>query len=100
MQLGRGYAFVARQQHPSGCWIDGYISACMMKLGGEEGFLFGGALVWKRETYKKRLLCARTREKGENLDLSGSKRLDDSLERRTGVEPASQPWEGRILPLN
>jgi len=26
----------------------------MMKLGGEEGFLFGGALVWKRETYKKK----------------------------------------------
>lgn len=25
MQLGRGYAFVVRQQHPSGCWIDGYI---------------------------------------------------------------------------
>lgn len=73
----------------------------MMKLGGEEGFLFGGALVWKRETYKKkRLLCDQTREKGENLDLSESKRLDNSLERRTGVEPASQPWEGRILPLN
>lgn len=54
MQLGRGYAFVVRQQHPSGCWTDGYISACMMKLGGEEGFLFGGALVWKRETYKKK----------------------------------------------
>ena len=26
----------------------------MMKFGGEEGFLFGGALVWKRETYKKK----------------------------------------------
>ena len=38
MQLGRGYAFVARQQHPSGCWTDGYISACMMKLDGEESF--------------------------------------------------------------
>lgn len=26
----------------------------MMKLGGEEGFLFGEALVWKKETYKKK----------------------------------------------
>lgn len=24
------------------------------ELGGEEGFLFGGALVWKREKYKKK----------------------------------------------
>ena len=65
-----------------------------------------GLFVWwstrleKRNIQEKRLLCDRTREKGENLDPSGSKRLDNSLERRTGVEPASQPWEGRILPLN
>ena len=65
-----------------------------------------GLFVWwstrleKRNIQEKRLLCDRTREKGENLDLSESKRLDNSLERRTGVEPASQPWEGRILPLN
>ena len=65
-----------------------------------------GLFVWwstrleKRNTQEKRLLCDRTREKGENLDLSESQRLDNFLERRTGVEPASQPWEGRILPLN
>jgi hypothetical protein len=24
----------------------------------------------------------------------------DFLERMAGIEPASQPWEGRVLPLN
>lgn len=71
-----------------------------MKLGGEEGFCLVEHSSGKEKHTRKRLLCDQTREKGENLDLSGSKRLDNTLERRTGVEPASQPWEGRILPLN
>lgn len=40
-------------------WIDDDAWAVSKKtgrvreLGGEEGFLFGGVLVWKRETYKE-----------------------------------------------
>lgn len=41
-------------------WIDDYAWSVSKKtgriraLGGEEGFLFGGVLAWKRETYKEK----------------------------------------------
>ena len=64
-----------------------------------------GLFVWWSTRLEKRNIqekgCYVTgQEKGENLDLSESQRLHNLKERRTGVEPASQPWEGRILPLN
>ena len=43
------------------------ISACVMKLDGEEGFLFGGALVWKRETYKKKGCYVTGQERKEKI---------------------------------
>lgn len=55
---------------------------------------------YETETYKEKGHYVTGQEKGENLDLSESQRLHNLKERRTGVEPASQPWEGRILPLN
>ena len=100
MQLGRGYAFVAPAApiRMLDRWI--YIRMYDETWWGRGLFVWWSTRLEKRNIQEKKLLCDRTREKGENLDLSESKRLDHSLERRTGVEPASQPWEGRILPLN
>lgn len=38
-----------------------------MKLGGEEGFLFGGTLVWKRETHKKKGCYVTGQERKEKI---------------------------------